>query len=182
MIWFMDQERLTMTDAPVMSKSELLGKMQDGWNNFSAYAKSLSVDQLTKPKDAVGWTARDHLVHLVAWEDGTTALLDQQSQRDVMHVDEATWKTGDFDKINAVIQQHYKDVALEGVLKMLEEAHHRLFSKVQSMSDADLQLPYKHFAPHSQRENPIIGWIQGNSYDHYAEHRPWIEAIVAGKN
>lgn len=171
-----------MTDAPVMTKSELLAKMQDGWNNFSAYVKSLSADQLTNPKDAVGWTVRDHLVHLAAWEDGISALLDKQSQRDYMQVDEATWKTGDFDKINAVIQRHYKDVSLESVLKMLEAAHQRLLGKVQSMSDADLQLPYKHFAPHSQRENPIIGWIQGNSYDHYAERRPWIEAIVAGKS
>lgn len=170
-----------MTDAPVMTKSELLAKMRDGWTGFNAYVKSLSAEQLTKPKDAVGWTARDHLVHLVAWEDGITALLDKQSQRDFMQVDEATWKTGDFDKINAVIQQRFKDVPLDRVLERLEEAHQRLFSKVQSMSDADLQLPYKHFAPHSQRENPIIGWIQGNSYDHYAEHRPWIEAIVAGQ-
>jgi len=170
-----------MTDATTMSKTELLAKMRDGWNDFSAYIKSLPPEQLTVPRDAVGWTVRDHLVHLAAWQDGITALLDKQSQRDVMHVDEATWKTGDFDKINAVIQQRYKDESLDAVLAMLEAAHQKLLNKVLSMSDEDLQLPYRHYQPFSKRENPIIGWIQGNSYDHYAEHKPWIAAIVAGQ-
>src|SRR5436309_15973028 len=117
-----------MTDANVMTKTELLGKMQGGWDNFSAYLKSLAPEQLTEPKDAVGWSVRDHLVHLAAWQDGTTALLNRQSQRDVMHVDEATWKTGDFDKINAVIQQRYKAMPLDSVFAILETSNHSLLN------------------------------------------------------
>src|SRR5438876_657542 len=78
---------------------ELLKRMQDGWNNFQAYLKTLSDDQMTKPVDDVGWTVKDHLVHLAACEDGIAALMSGNSGWERMNVDQATWDAGDFDKI-----------------------------------------------------------------------------------
>ena len=49
------------------------------------------------------------------------------------------------------------------------------------MSDADLQRPYNHYQPSSDRQQPVIGWIIGNTYGHYEEHQPWIAAIVASE-
>ena len=168
-----------MTDNVKPTTKELLKRMQDGWNNFQAYLKTLSDEQMTKPVDDVGWTVKDHLVHLAACEDGIAALLSGNSGWERMNVDQATWDGGDFDKINAVIQSKYKNKPLSEVRKLLEDAHQRLVEGVQKLSDQDLERPYRSFDAKSTSENPVYGSIIGNSYGHYEEHKPWIEGIVA---
>ena len=49
------------------------------------------------------------------------------------------------------------------------------------LSDADLLKTYRHYQPDEPEENsgaPIIGWIAGNTYEHYAEHQAWVEALA----
>ena len=169
-----------MADEKVMSKVELLGKMQVGWRDLSAYLKTLTDEQMTTLHDAVGWSIKDHLVHLAVWEDGIAALLSKQSRLVAMHVDQATWESNDFDKSNAVIQQQFKDMPLSGVLSALQDAHERMMGQVQMLSDDDLKRPYRDWQPDSTSDNPILGSILGNSCDHYAEHIPWMDAIARG--
>src|SRR6185369_5983399 len=106
-----------------ISKTVLLTQMQDGWNSFQAFLKPLTVEQLTQPTDDAGWTAKDHIIHLAAWENGIVAVLEGQSRCEAMGVDEATWRGGDVDKINAAIQQRYKDMSLEDVAETLSNVH-----------------------------------------------------------
>jgi hypothetical protein len=119
-------------------------------------------------------------MHLAVWEDGMYALLRKENRRERMGIDKDTWESGDFDAINAVIQQRYKDQSLADVRKALRDVHHRFTEKIQSMSDADLQRPYSYYDPSSTRDKPVIGWVISNSYAHYAEHRPWMDAIAKG--
>jgi uncharacterized protein (TIGR03083 family) len=166
-----------MSDQDAITIADLLGRIENGWNDFQAFLGALSEDQLTKPTDAAGWTVKDHLIHLAVWEDGIYTLLDGQSQRAGMEVDEATWKQG-VDVINAVIQRRYHDLPLDVVVQTFRQKHQRLVSKVRSMTDDDLLRPYRHYDTASDREQPVVGWIAGDTYEHYAEHRPWIAAIV----
>ena len=172
-----------MSDANNPIKADLLAKMEAGWNDFDAYLKGLSLEQLTTPKDAVGWTVKDHLVHLALWEGGVAALLRKQSRRDYMQIDQATWdatwKDGNFDPINATIAKRYKDASLSEVLRMMQDAHHDMVTAIEALSDAELQRPYREYAPGSTREDAVMNSIGGNSFAHYAEHKPWIAAIVA---
>ena len=48
------------------------------------------------------------------------------------------------------------------------------------LSDEDLQRPYSDFDPAATQgaDRPIIGWIVGDTYDHYDEHRGWIEELL----
>ncbi len=168
-----------MSDEITVSTREMLKRMQDGWDSFQAYLKTLAEQQMTVPGDDVGWTVKDHIVHLAAWEDGIAALLAGQSRRERMGVDQETWKSGDFDRINAVIQAQHKGKSLAEARKMLEDAHQRLVDGVRQLSDQDLLRPYRSFDQNSTSDNPIFASIVGNSYGHYEEHKPWIEGIVA---
>lgn len=169
-----------MAEEQVMTKAELLQHMQQGWNDFNAYLKTLTPEQLTRPTDAAGWTAKDHIMHIVVWEDGIDALLSGTSRRERMGLDQATWDSRDFDQMNAVIQQCHKDKSLAEVMQTFQTVHQRLIAKIETLTDADLQRPYKHYQSDSTADKPVIGWVKGNTYEHYAEHRPWIAAIVAG--
>jgi hypothetical protein len=161
-----------------VTTSELVSRMQNGWDDFQAYLKTLTPEQMTGPRDAAGWTVKDHVIHLATWEDGVYALLEKQPRHEQMGLDQALWDSHEIDAINADIQQRNKDKSLDDVLKTFESVHQRLVEKIQSLSNKDLLRPYRYYQADSTVEKPVFGWIVGNTYEHYAEHKPWIVAIV----
>jgi hypothetical protein len=167
-----------MTDNETLTKAELLPLIEKGWDEFQAYLSTLSEEQLTTPTDSAGWTAKDHIIHLAMWEDGIYALFQGQLRHEYMGIPKATWDTHNYDQINAIIFERCKDMPLDEVLSTFRRVHERLFNHVQSMSDEDLHQPYRHYQPDSTQDGPAINWVSGDTYDHYAAHRPWIEAIV----
>lgn len=173
-----------MAQQQIPAKDELLMNMQNGWNEFFAYLKTLSDEQMTARTDAAGWTVKDHLTHLAVWADGVYGMLMGRPRREAMGIDEKSWselwETRDFDPVNGMIQQRHKDKTLAEVFSMLHDAHQRLFGEVQAMSNENLQLPQKHFDSTSTSDTPIALSVVVNTYGHYAEHRPWIEAIAGG--
>jgi hypothetical protein len=172
--WIVD---ILNAGASKMSKTELLERMEHGFEAISRYLNSLTEKQLTQPTDAAGWTAKDHIIHMAVWEDSILALISGAAQWEHINVPREIWKQGE-DAINAVLQQTYKDMPLEDVRLHYRESHQRVVAKLQTMSDEDLYRPYNHYQPKSQQERPIILWIQGNTYQHYEAHQPWIAAIV----
>jgi hypothetical protein len=163
--------------AAKMSKDELLQRIEQGFQAINSYLDSLSESQVTEPSDATGWTAKDHIIHMATWEDSILALLSGTAQWEHMNVPREIWKQGE-DPINAVIQQRYKDMPLDEVRRKFHENHQRVLDKLKSMSDEDLHKPYNYYQAISKQGRPMILWIQGNTYQHYEAHQPWIAAIV----
>lgn len=163
-----------------ISKADLLERMQEGFRNINSYLDSLTETQLTQPTDATGWTAKDHVIHMAVWEDSILALLSGAALWEHMQVEREIWKQGE-DAINAVIQQRYRDMPLADVRRTFHETHRRVLDKLQTLTDEDLHRPYNYYQPKSKQDRPVIEWMQGNTYQHYAAHRPWIAAIVEGK-
>lgn len=163
---------------PDFSKAELLRRIDNGWAELRAYIETLSPEQLAGPTDAAGWTAKDHIIHLAIWEDGVHALLSGEPRRERMGIDEAMWEGHDYDTINAVIQQRHKAISLDEALQRLDEAHRRLLDKIETLSEEDLVQPCSHFQPSSSDRRPVFGVIAGNTFGHYEEHIPWMQAIV----
>lgn len=168
-----------------ISVSSLLSRLQTGWDTFQAYLKSLTPEQLTGPTDAEGWTAKDHITHLAAWEDGIAALLRKQSRQEQMGLDDTLWASGSFDAQNAVIRDQHKHKSLDEVMQYFTDAHQRLVEAVQSLTDDDLKRSYDYYAQKpgvdDSPDRMVIWSIVGNSYGHYEEHQPWIDAIVNGR-
>lgn len=170
-----------MTETQVMSKAELINNIKAGWNAFETYLKSLSQEQLSAPADAAGWKVKDHLVHIAVWEGSILALLNGQRQAEYLGVEEEIWKTHDFDKINAIPYQRYQNKSVAEVLAMLRSTHQQVVEKLETLTDDDLKLPYRHYILTSTSETPVAEWIKGNTYEHFQEHTPWIEEIISGK-
>ncbi len=162
----------------LVTTTEMLNRLQNGWDTIQAYLKTLTPEQMTVPTDSAGWTVKDHVIHMATWEDGLLALLMQQPRHERMGLDKALWDTHEVDDINADIQQRNKDKSLEDALKTFEDVHTRLVEKIQSMSNKDLLRPYSYYEAGSTEKRPVFGWIVGNTFGHYEEHKPWIAAIV----
>ena len=161
-----------------MNKTELLAKTRISWDRLNAYVETLNEQQLTQLTDAVGWTVKDHLIHMAVWEDGIWALLNKQNRAQQMGVDAETWARGKFDEINAVIQQQHKGKSWAEVEQKREASHNRFIAQIASISEADLQRPTKDFQANSSSNTPIIEVISGDAFDHYDTHLTWIKAIV----
>ncbi len=162
-----------------LSKAALLAAIKVGWDDLNVFLDAMSAAQLTEKTDAAGWTVKDHAIHLAIWEDGIYALLSRLMRVEYMGIDEATWEHGDYDAINAVIQQRYHDLSWTEVQARRQHLHQRLIDKIASMSDEDLQRPYRFYELASTEDRPVYHWITGNTFAHYAEHIPWISAIAA---
>ncbi|MGB2696186.1 MAG: DinB family protein [Dehalococcoidia bacterium] len=162
-------------------KDELLQRIQRSRAALEQTISQLSDAQLVAPGPSEGWSARDHLAHLTIWEQGLAALLQGHPRYTTMGLDEQTYLNTDEVGLNEIIYQHNKDRSLTEVLAAFQQAHQQVLAALAGLTDADLFLTYSHDQPDEPGEDsgaPILGWIAGNTYDHYAEHQAWIQALV----
>ncbi len=160
-----------------MTRDDLLKKIEEGFQDLMAYLVSLSEADFITNTDGAGWTVKDHTIHLSLWETFILGVLNKQSPREDMGIDIATWEAGDFDAMNEVMQQNCKDRPLAEVFQTLQDTHQQLVTRLETLTDANLALPVSEYLAAFDSDSPISDWIGGDTYEHYAEHRPWIEAI-----
>ena len=170
-----------VSGAPPTTTDAVLAELDRAWAELEDTINRLDAAALTGPTDAAGWTAKDHLAHLAAWERSLIALLAGEDRAAALGVDPALYARGDIDVINAALRTQHAVRPLAEVLGDLRETHERTRATVAALSAGDLALPYAHYQP---RERPdetaaVVHWVAGDTYEHYREHRGWIMAIVA---
>jgi hypothetical protein len=170
-----------MTERQITTKAELLAEIERTWMPLTTAIDRLTEAQLTIPQDAQGWTAKDHLIHLAAWERSITSFLKGQPRHEGLGVAEAVYLNGTFEDINEVIQQQHKHLSLADAITQLRSTHQQLLALLQPLTDDDLNQPYGHYLPDEPGRGdgpPAIDLIYGNTADHFAEHLSWIETLM----
>lgn len=132
--------------------------------------------------DDAGWSARDHLHHLAAWEEfeirrdrgdeafGIFGLPDKASY-DTLYAQEP-----DFRAVNEQIRQHGKALSLAEVRAYARRARAEAKALLATFSESALRSPSKPDDPASPTFMAIVG---DNSYGHDDEHRGYIETLLA---
>jgi len=168
-----------MSEQQYTTKAQLLPEIERTWNALNVALDRLSQAQLTTIRDAEGWSAKDHLIHLAAWESSAVYFLQGKPRHEGIGVDRALYDEGDDTAINAAVYQKHKDLPLADALARLRAVHQELMNLLQPLSDADLQKPYTYYLPEEpDDERMAINVIYGNSAHHFAEHLGWIEELV----
>lgn len=160
-------------------KAQLLERIQRARAGLEQTISQLSDAQLVAAGPDEGWSVKDHLAHLTTWEQGLAALLQGRPRYAAMHLDEETYLTAGADGLNAIIHQHNKDRSLAEVIAAFRQAHQQVLAALAELTDADLFKTYSHYQPDEPGEDsgePILRWITGNTYEHYADHQAWILA------
>ena len=154
--------------------------VQNGWNELTAVVDRIDDKGLElKGSGQSQWAIKDHLVHVAAWELSLLALLDGEDMRTAMGVPGAS---EDLDALNEAVWLAHRHQTAERARAMSRESHARLIQRLDAMTDADLRRSYNHYQPNDPRDpgddRPVVEWVAGDTYEHYAEHARYIEDIV----
>ncbi|HEX9987997.1 MAG TPA: ClbS/DfsB family four-helix bundle protein [Chloroflexia bacterium] len=166
----------------VTTKAELLRDTEQSWQELNSLLDQLPEAQATGPQDAEGWTVKDHVIHMTAWERSVVFFLQGKPRHEGLGVEEQLYyEIGDDDAINATIYEQSKDLPLNEALAQFRDVHSQLLNLLQPLSDADLQKPYRHYLPDEPGEGAdrkAFDVIYANTADHFSEHLGWIRALV----
>ncbi len=172
-----------MTDLDeTFEKATLLAKNEASWAALWAVIEAHDATELTERRDAGGWSAKDHLAHLAAWERSVVFLLNGLTLADGLGVDQELYRSGDYDAINAEIQRQVKDLALADVLADLRTVHEEMTETIEGVPEDVLQQPIVVDPDPDAKASPKAGEkITWNTCEHFDQHRGWIETLLQGE-
>lgn len=161
------------------SKLELLEQIAASRSALDRLVAALSPDDLERADDA-GWTVKDQLAHVAAWEKILLATLRGQDRGAPVGIPPGASLS--IDEINAHILERSRRQPASEVLVDYRRSHNELMAELSQLSDVDLDLPYSHFQPEAAgndwASHPIIGWIRDNTSAHYDEHAIAIQRVL----
>ncbi len=165
-------------DKPI-SKAELLGRIRASRSALETAILSMNEEQLTRPGPS-GWAVKDHLAHLAAWEQGVADLLRGRPRITGMGLTDEQVRGKSEDEINALIYQAHAGMSLSQVMGEFRDAHRSMLQALDTLRDADLYKPYASFVRDgsSDRQDPVLIWITGNTCDHFDQHLGWIKEML----
>jgi hypothetical protein len=169
-----------MSERPELTKYELMKQIDYTWTTLQDALDRLDEIQLTMVKDSAGWAVKDHILHVAAWERSVLYLLQGRPRHAGLEVDEALYRDGSYDEINAVIFERGANLPAEEALARLRGVHVQMMALLADLSEADLFKSYGHYLPDEGGDGPpVINIVYGNTAGHFAEHLGWIEALAS---
>jgi len=161
------------------TKEELLSRIDRSRRELENAIRPLSDAQLTR-RGPFGWSAKDHLAHLATWELGIVELLQKRPRFAAMGVEEAVSQGKTEDEIIELIFRRRAHRTASVVMADFEEVHARLLQLLNTLDEEALFQPYASYLPEGTTGSqlPVIHWVAGNTYEHFDEHRGYIEALL----
>ena len=166
----------------IKSKSELLERMRAGREEWDALVAQIPDSARTEPALAGGWSVKDLIAHVAAFENWTAAQIRAANEgraptdKELYGVEEVTvdpegW---DLDRENAAIYARYKETPLAEVLTFASQAFADLVAAVEAVSDDDIA---RSGAQTWTDDTTLLEIIPGQSYAHYEQHADDLRSI-----
>ena len=157
-------------------KAELLSAIEREWKLLMAVIGQLTETQMITP-DAGGWSPKDNLAHLTEWMKILMGYhMDNRPSHEVIGVSEEQVKGWDMEVINPLLFERNKNRSKEEVLANLHQAYGQLMARLEAMTFEDYMKP-RHADDPAKR--PLLGWILGDTTEHFMEHRETIEKAIS---
>jgi hypothetical protein len=146
----------------IKDKDDLVAVVQTPWTGFRLAIGAIGLPSLEE-KTATGWTYKDLVAHVAAWEDRTASRLAtfRESGANPAGVD-------DTDDFNAAVVERTRGRDAREVLGELDAAHARIVGEIGKLSPKQIHAS----------DDWVIAIVAGNTYGHYADHLDEIFASV----
>jgi hypothetical protein len=145
-----------------MDHRQLIHKVDTAWLAFKNSFDGLTEAQMEEPGVAGGWSVRDIIAHVTAWEGEALKYLPYilRAERLPRYSD----MYGGIDAFNNQVVAEKRALPLVDVLTGFEETHRRLLKYVQSIPEE-----------HITTETRFRRRLRFDTYRHYAEHTEMIQ-------
>jgi hypothetical protein len=164
------------------SKAELLERMRAGREEWDALIAQIPDSVRTEPALAGGWSVKDLIAHVAAYENWTAAQIRAANEgraptnRELYGVDEVPddpegW---DLDRQNAAIYARYKEIPLSEVMTFSRQAFADLIAAVEGVSEEDFTMTG---AQTWTGDRTLLEVVPEQSYAHYAQHADELQSI-----
>jgi len=145
------------------TKRDLLAAEDVGWTEFLWLVESLTAEQMQEPGYlAEGWSVKDLLGHIGAWQAETVQVLEQ------IRMGTYTPRWVDVDAFNQRFYQANRDLPLPVVRAECWSAHNRMLEEWNALPEV---------VPEAAE------WFVESGSSHYAEHverlRAWVSELSA---
>jgi hypothetical protein len=161
------------------TKQELLDAITRAHEDMARLLAAMSDEEKTAPILHDGWSVKDSLAHIVAWEkltlDWMTRSLDgEQIRRFVpgFQYDSEERREEVMEALNHHLYEQNLNRPLDEVMQDFSATYRVLLNFIAGLDEGDI------FDPHRfawRAGSPALDMLGGNTYDHYAEHQGWIE-------
>ena len=152
-----------------MTKHGLLEAIQKERATLEAALAGLTLEQMTAPGVMGEWSVKDILGHIAMWESRLVTLL-YSIERGVAP---KMLRSSDVDKVNAESYAEQRERPFDRVLADFHAVHAQLLKRLDKLEERDLSGP-KRFE--WMEGEPLEKLVAADTFEHYAEHRPMIEA------
>lgn len=172
-----------MTDALVAptSKVELLAFMQAQWDGLIRASDALRDAVWVGSTDSAGWTIRDHVGHVTAWQKAEIPLLTTGTPiPETTGMPVELWDAGDTDAINEWYRQSIVTKSPAEIRSERDLVFPALIAMVSALSDADLAAPAR-VRGLEQSDRSLLTVMSENYGYHFDDHRVQIEVLGASE-
>lgn len=154
------------------SKEELIQLIDRSWSEINGLLESIPDEKLAMPGPE-GWSVKDHLAHMGAWERIAVAGVKGESEEAAAGVDpwEGEWDT---DRFNDLLYRRHAGMSAPEARRYFQESHAGMMSLIGQLDDSTLRADMP-----NEPGRPNIDKIVGNTYPHFDEHRAWIQSLLA---
>ncbi len=155
---------------PLQSKETLLRQIE---YSFSQVAEILNIsdDQALEQPVGGGWTVKDTLAHLAAWENILLRFhLGGEPFDQVIGMDGARYRVTGFDEVNAHLLEMNRSLTAEQVRALLLETHAALMKELGDFPEEKLHQPHPDLSTGEAASLCWIDYITANTYEHVEEH------------
>lgn len=174
-----------MTDDPMLptTKTELLERMRVGRAAWDERIARVDPETLTEPSLAGGWSAKDLIAHVAAYERWTAAQLRAlRTGRPLTNLEQygtaeppAGFDALDLDERNAALYAIARDLPMAEAQAQSAAAFAALVAAVEALDEVTLATTG---ALDWTGDRTLLEILPEQSYDHYAQHADDVQALV----
>jgi hypothetical protein len=155
--------------------NELLADIRQEWTALMDAVGKLPPEQFTA-LDAGCWSPKDNLAHLTEWMKILQGFhMDKRPAHEVTGLPREVTDKWDQEVVNRLFFERNRDCSGEAVREELERVYSEVIARLESMPFEELMEPRY---PEDPEKRPLLGWVLGNTSDHFAEHRAAIEKLL----
>ncbi|MCY4539531.1 MAG: ClbS/DfsB family four-helix bundle protein, partial [Chloroflexi bacterium] len=118
------------------------------------------------------WSIKDLIAHITWWEQSATNLVSRALSGEMLTRPKTT------DEVNASVYEDNRDLPLQTVLEMFEASFTPLEKLLGRMTDDEINDP----EVCNIRDMPLLYFLVGNTFAHYADHVEELRAYVESRN